>query len=427
MSRLDELIQAYYGSRNGELLIEGTPVSVLAERHGTPAYVYSRSVLERKWDQLRAALPAEFSLYYSVKANPHPEVLRCFLAKGAGLEIASAGEYEHARQAGCAGDKILFAGPGKTESELETVLKGGIEEIHLESLVEAERVSRLARKLGRSAPVALRINPSADAQGGAMRMGGRPAPFGVDEEVLDSVLDRLLEMPALDLRGIHIFAGTQILDLEILAAQYNKGLQLGIHVADRLNRPLRTIDFGGGLGIPYFEHEHALNLAGLGDLLRDFMGRVRANKCFAETRFILEPGRYLAGEGGIYLARVTDIKISRGKKFLILDGGMHHHLAASGNLGQTIKRNYPIAVLNRLDESPDESVEIVGPLCTPLDTLGRGVSVPRTEIGDLVGVFQSGAYGRSASPIGFLSHPPPIEVWVDAKSRRSTEIGRDPD
>jgi diaminopimelate decarboxylase len=146
------------------------------------------------------------------------------------------------------------------------------------------------------------------------------------------------------------------------------------------------------------------------------MRAVDVDRDFALTRFMIEPGRFLVGEAGLYVARVNDIKTSRGKKYLILDGGMNHHLAASGNLGQVIKRNFPIAILNRFDLPPAETVDVVGPLCTPLDTLGRSVSLPVAQVGDLIGVFQSGAYARTSSPLGFLSHPTPPEVLVKHKS-----------
>jgi diaminopimelate decarboxylase len=385
----------------------------LANRYGTPLFLYDRSVIDKKWELLRDALPVEFSIFYSVKANPNRTILQCFLAKGAGLEIASAGEFSQAVNAGCAPEKIVFAGPGKTEAELELVMAQGIGEIHVESSREAERIAAIAQRHGIRARVALRVNPGGEAEGGAMRMGGRPAPFGVDEESLDEALDQLLSFPALDLRGIHLFAGTQILSFEILVSQYRKGLEIAHRVAARMKEPLHTLDFGGGLGIPYFPHERELDIQGLQEALVTLMKEVRNDPLFSGTHFVIEPGRYLVGEAGVYVTRVNDIKISRGKKFLIVDGGMNHQLAASGNLGQTIKRNYPVAVLNKLDRPAEDIVEVVGPLCTPLDILARGVNLPRADVGDLIGVFQSGAYARSASPLGFLSHPAPPEVWVD--------------
>jgi diaminopimelate decarboxylase len=418
MDQTPGLIQRYFPLSKRELRIGEVPVSTLADDYGTPFFVYDRGIIDQKWTLLRDALPDIFSICYSVKANPSQTILKHFLSKGAGLEIASAGEFCQALYAGCVPKNIIFAGPGKTERELEFVLGKGIGEIHLESVREAERVSAIAQKQSIRARVALRVNPGGEAEGGAMRMGGRPAAFGIDEETLDSVLDRLLALNGLDIRSIHIFAGTQILDHQILASQYRKGLEIALRVAARLKSPLHTIDFGGGLGIPYFAHETALDTQKLKQELDVLFEGQKDELLLSGTRFVVEPGRYLVGECGVYVARVNDVKISRDKKFLILDGGMHHHLAASGNLGQTIKRNYPVAVLNKLNEPAQETYEVAGPLCTPLDVLARNVSLPRTEVGDLIGVFQSGAYARSASPLGFLSHATPPEVWVEGSSHR---------
>lgn len=418
MDHVTALVRHYFRSAGHELLVGGVPVSRFAAEYGTPLFVYDQHVLDRKWAVLRRTLPPEFAVSYSVKSNPNPAILKHFLAKGCGLEIASAGEFHQALRAGCPPERMLFAGPGKTEAELELVLAHGIGEIHVESLLEVERVAMMSRRLGVQARVAVRVNPSAEAQGGAMRMGGKPAPFGVDEESLDVVLDRLLSDPAIEFRGLHLFTGTQILDHAILVCQYRKALEIARRVATRLQRPLHTLDFGGGLGIPYFANEHELDMASLREALFALMAEIKGEMCFAETQFMVEPGRYLVGESGIYVTRINDIKVSRGKKFLIVDGGMHHHLAASGNLGQVIKRNFPVALLNKLEAEPAETVDVVGPLCTPLDVLAREVHLPSAQVGDLVGIFQSGAYARTASPLGFLSHLSPAEVLVhDGDSR----------
>ena len=372
--------------------------------------------MDEKLDALRQALPPHFSVFYSVKANPNEAILRHFLSRGCGLEVASAGELRLAIDAGCPPALILFAGPGKTEAELEFALLQGNVEIHLESLTEARRIAEISRRLEVHAKVAVRVNPTGEAEGGAMRMGGRATPFGVDEETLHDVLDVLLADQSLEFRGIHLFTGTQILESSVLVSQYHHGLGIARHVAQRVGHPLHTIDFGGGLGIPIFPHESDLDLESLQRGMAELFATLEADPAFAGTRFVIEPGRYLVGEAGIYISRVIDIKVSRGKKFLILDGGMHHHLAASGNLGQTIKRNYPVAIANKLFKSVEETVDVVGPLCTPLDTLARNVSLPKAEIGDLFVIFQSGAYARSASPLGFLSHPTPPEVWMESGS-----------
>jgi diaminopimelate decarboxylase len=410
------LAKKYFGVSNGELFVGGVGIRNLADKYGTPAFIYDRGVIDRKLSALRQALPGRFSISYSVKANPNLSIIRHLLSRRCGLEIASAGEFQLAMQAGCEPQDILFAGPGKSPAELELVLSSGIGEIHLESLIEARRVSEISRRLGVRANVAIRVNPAAEAEGGAMRMGGRPAAFGVDEEILDEMVDAILADSALCFRGIHVFAGTQILEADTLVNQYRHGLAIARRAAHKAGAPLRTLDFGGGLGIPYFAHEKELDLDKVHTGLTALFAQMESDPDFAGTHFLVEPGRFLVGESGIYLARINDIKVSRGKKFLILDGGMNHHLAASGNLGQTIKRNYPVVIANKLDSPADEAVDVVGPLCTPLDTVARNVTLPCAEIGDLLAIFQSGAYGRSASPLGFLSHPAPAEILVGAGS-----------
>ncbi|NER47747.1 MAG: type III PLP-dependent enzyme [Symploca sp. SIO1A3] len=413
MDQVQNLVSQYFGTSNRELHLGGIPVGNIAAEYGTPLFVYDSQVLDQKWNLLRKALPPEFAISYSVKANPNPAILKFFLDRGGGLEIASAGEFHRALSVGCPPEQILFAGPGKTPAELELVLSKGIGEIHIESLLEAQRISAISSQLGVPAKVAVRVNPTGDAQGGAMRMGGKPLPFGVDEETLDDVLDQILPDKFLDFQGLHLFTGTQILDYEILVDQYRKGLEIAKRVAQRLGHPLNTIDFGGGLGILYFAQDQELNMEKLREELAVLMTQIKNEPLLAGTKLMVEPGRYLVGEGGVYVTRINDIKVSRGKKFLIVDGGMHHHLAASGNLGQTIKRNYPVALLNKLTDTPEETVDVVGPLCTPLDVLARRITLPQAEVGDLVGVFQSGGYARSASPLGFLSHATPPEVWVE--------------
>jgi diaminopimelate decarboxylase len=413
MDRVQALISQHFAASDGVLQLQGQSIAEIAERYGTPLFVYDAQVIERQLTRLRQTLPQQFAVSYSVKANPNPAVMKLFLAQDCGLEIASVGEYQRAIAVGCPPEQLLFAGPGKTEAELTTVLSQGIGEIHAESLTELGRISRISRALGQTTNVAVRVNPTDEAQGGAIQMGGKAAPFGLDEECLDQVLDVIAADPYLNFRGIHLFTGTQILNHEVLLTQYRKALEIARHAAHYLDTALTTLDFGGGLGIPYFAHEQPLDLTQLRTGLQDLMTEIDADPYLHDTKFLVEPGRFLVGECGLYVARVNDLKVSRGKTFAILDGGMHHHLAASGNLGQVIKRNYPVAVLNKLDRNPTHSVDLVGPLCTPLDTLARNITLPDLEIGDLIGIFQSGAYARAASPLGFLSHPTPPEVWIE--------------
>ena len=405
------VVNRYYEVHDNELYMSGISVSRLVREFGSPLFVYDAQVIAQKVNEVLAILPQRFKLYYSIKANPGIAILKSFLELGCGLEVASAGEIFLATTAGCPSNRIVFAGPGKTTRELLVAIKTQVNEIHIESIEEARTIDQLANSQGCVVSVALRINPT-DCSGGAMRMGGKASPFGIDEEELETVLDELVMLKNLDIQGVHLFMGTQILDSSILITQYRRALLIANRVACRLSRPLKTIDFGGGWGTPYFSHEQPLDLEALAKGLKSIDEEMAANPWLNKAEAILEPGRFLVNESGVYLASITRIKRSRGKSFAIIDGGMHHHLAASGNLGQTIKRNYPLAIVNKLGVENTEILEVVGPLCTPLDTIGRGLKLPPVQPGDLVGVFQSGAYARTSSPLGFLSHDSPAEVMI---------------
>ena len=407
------LIQKHFSQDAGQLVMSAVRVNSLVEEYGSPLFVYDRSVMRSQLERLRRAYSDRVDVYFSMKANPALQVVQAFVQYGCGIEIASVGELEQALVAGCRPERILFAGPGKQQHELERAVEVGIGEIHLESITEAHRLNEVAERLGRTVRVSLRINAASSAQGGAMRMGGKPSPFGIDEESLDESLREIVALDNLEVRGVHLFTGTQILDHEVLITQYRKAVEIAHRVASQIPNSLESIDFGGGLGIPYFEKESELDLDAFQPSFRQLLVDIDSDPLLVNARLIVEPGRFLVGEAGVYVSSVIEVKESREKTFLVTDGGMHHHLAASGNLGQTIKRNYPIAALNHLDSEPSGTVEVVGPLCTPLDVLGRSTQLPALKSGDLVGVFQSGAYGRSASPSGFLSHPTPAEVMVE--------------
>lgn len=408
---VDRLTNRYFGHSAGELLVGGLRISEVAETFGTPSFVYDRGVIAEKLREIRSTLPDRFSVYYSMKANPNRYLLECFLAEGCGLEVASAGELRQALAAGCAPSRVLFAGPGKTEAELAAAIEAGIKEIHVEAIDEAITADRLAGAAGKTVDIALRINP-VDSSGGAMRMGGKASPFGIDEEDLDVAITEISALQNVTISGVHLFMGTQILDAETLIGQYRRAVELAKQVAVRAG-PLKTIDFGGGWGTPCFANETPLDLKQVAEGMQEIDDLLAADPGLANAEAIIEPGRFLINEAGLYMCRVLRVKQSRGKTFAIIDGGMHHHLAASGNLGQTIKRNYPIALIGKLNEPAANEIEIVGPLCTPLDTLGRNVSLPDIEAGDLIGIFMSGAYARTASPTGFLSHDTPAEILVD--------------
>ncbi|GBU16316.1 MULTISPECIES: type III PLP-dependent enzyme [Methylobacterium] len=417
----DHLVAAHFPRRDGALQVGGLDLAALAEAHGTPLFVYDAGIMRARYRALSRALEGFASVDYSVKANPRPEIVRVFREEGAGAEIASGAEFRAALAAGVPPERILFAGPGKSDGDIEATVAGGIGEIHLENREEMARVAAAAARAGRVAPVAIRVNPSAAAQGGAMRMGGKASPFGFDEEALDAAVDAVTAEPRLKLSGLHLFAGTQGLSAPTLLAQWAHGLELAARIAARSGRPLATIDLGGGLGIPYFAGEEPLDLDALRDGLPPLRERLRADPLLTEARVVLEPGRYLVGEAGLYVVRVRAVKPSRGSRFVIADGGMHHHLAASGNLGQIVKRDFPVAAVVEGEGAERSPAALVGPLCTPLDTLARAAPLPELAAGDLVAVLQSGAYGLTASPTGFLGHPLPAEVLVE--DGRAVRIG----
>ncbi len=400
---------AAFEVRERSLLIGGVPLPEVARRAGrTPFYAYDRQVMTRRVQALREALPRDLSVHYAMKANPMPAVVGHMASLVDGLDVASGRELQIALDAGVSAADISFAGPGKSPAELEMAVAAGIT-IHLESETELTRVAVIAERTGKTPCVAVRVNPDFELKTSGMKMSGGPKVFGVDAECVPEMLGRIDEL-GLHFRGFHIFSGSQNLRAESLVEAQGLTLDLALRLADHAPGPVETLNIGGGFGIPYFPGDQPLTLGPIAEQLEQRLPEVRARMPRAEI--ILELGRYLVGEAGVYVAEILDRKVSRGRVFLVTNGGLHHHLAASGNFGQVIRKNYPVAIGNRMGETNTEVVDVVGPLCTPLDVLGQQVELPRAEIGDLVVVFQSGAYGYTASPRGFLSHPEPAEILV---------------
>lgn len=409
------LLAEHWVVQDGILQVEGHSLPALVAHYGSPLYVYSAAILRGQLAKLRRCLGPEVDVYYSVKANPNPAVLAVFHEQGTGFEIASAAEYLRAVKTGISADRIVFAGPGKTDAELAFVVDAGIGEVHLESFEEIGRLAQIAAQANKPVKVSVRVNPDASVQGGAMRMGGGATAFGFDESLVDAAVNAIAESSHLQLHGLHLFSGTQILSADTLIAQWNYGFSLAQRLIEG-GAPIRTLDLGGGLGIPYFKNDSALDLDALGAGLQEILRRREADARLKSIKLMVEPGRFLAGPAGLYAARVTTTKISHDEHFTVTDGGMHHHLAATGNLGQVMKKDYPVVLANRLNEAHDTAQKVVGPLCTPLDTYGRKTVLPEARVGDIVAVLQSGAYGLSSSPVGFLSHPMPAEILVDGSA-----------
>jgi diaminopimelate decarboxylase len=394
---------------NGELVVGGLPLSQLAEQIGaTPFYAYDRSVLARRVAELRAALPAELRLHYAMKANPFPPLVHYMASLVDGIDVASGGELDVALVAGADPREISFAGPGKREGELRQAVAAGIL-VNLESFREIPLLADLAQQLGQPARVAVRVNPDFELKSSGMKMGGGPKQFGIDAELVPQALAEI-GRHGLAFEGFHLFAGSQNLKAEAIVEAQGKSYALALQLAQEAPAPVRSLNLGGGFGIPYFPGESRLDLAPLGANLAVLVERARAE--LPGAQLTLELGRYLVGEAGVYVARILDRKVSRGQVFLVVDGGLNHHLSASGNFGQVIRKNYPVAIGNRLEATDTENASVVGPLCTPLDLLADRMELACAAPGDLVVVFQSGAYGASASPQGFLGHPPVVEALV---------------
>jgi diaminopimelate decarboxylase len=395
---------------DGCLIVGGVPLTRIAHRAGrTPFYAYDRALLDERVASLRQHLPTSVKLHYAMKANPMPALVCHMATRVDGIDVASGNELNVALDAGADPREISFAGPGKQEQELSQAIAAGVL-INVESLREIELLGRLARAQALPARVAIRVNPDFALKSSGMKMGGGPRQFGIDAEAVPDAA-RAIARCGLSFEGFHIFAGSQNLNADAIIETQRKTVDLAVRLAESAPAPVKVVNIGGGFGIPYFPGERALDLPRIGTELHALMPSVRDRLPGAEL--VIELGRYLVGEAGIYVCRVVDKKVSRGETFLVTDGGLHHHLAASGNFGQVIRKNYPVCVGNRLDpQEPRQLASVVGPLCTPLDLLADRVELPDAEPGDLVVVFQSGAYGASASPQGFLSHAGCVEILV---------------
>jgi diaminopimelate decarboxylase len=399
----------HWQARDGCLMVGGQSLTRLADRVGrTPFFAYDRRLLDERVALLRRHLPERLQLHYAIKANPMPAVVQHLRPQVDGFDVASASEMKTALDSGMNPAAIAFAGPGKSDAELAQAAAAGIL-IEIESEGELRRLATIAERSGYPPRVAVRINPDFALKGSGMRMGGGPQQFGVDSEHVPWLLGQI-SATGLEFEGFHIFAGSQNLRAEIICDAQRKTVELALELAGQTGQPLRYLNIGGGFGIPYFPKDEPLDLARIGENLASLIDRISALQPKIEV--VLELGRYIVGEAGVYVARVIDRKESRGQVFLVTDGGLHHQLAASGNFGQVLRRNYPLAIGNKFSTEPTETVTVVGCLCTPLDLLGDRCELPCTEVGDLVVVFQSGAYGLTASPTAFLSHPSPVEVLV---------------
>jgi diaminopimelate decarboxylase len=395
---------------DNRLMVGGLPIEQLVERVGqTPFYAYDRRLIGERVAQLRASMPQALRIHYAIKANPMPALVQYLAQLVDGFDVASSGEMKTALDTVMPPDSISLAGPVKRSGELRQAVACGIT-VNLESLNEIDRLAHHGESLGVRPRVAVRINPDYELKSSGMKMGGGPTQFGLDVE---SVLIALEQIVARDFVfvGFHLFAGSQNLNEQAIAEAFEQGVQLARRLADAASVPLRRLNLGGGFGIPYFPGDQPLKIDRLGAALAERLAV--AQSIFPETHFNIELGRFLVGEAGVYVCQVIEKKRSHGRLYLLTDGGLHHHLAACGLLGQTIRKNYPVIVANAVHPAIEpEAAWVVGPLCTPLDRLAEKMPLGHAQPGDWLAVLQSGAYGLTASPRDFLSHPHPLEVIV---------------
>lgn len=409
MKAMGAIPGSFDASVEGGLMIGGYDARWLVDRaKGTPLFVYDNNMIGAKIALFRAAMPDGLGLHYAVKANPYPPLLEWMCRFVDGFDIASEGELAALEEVGAAVIPLSFAGPGKTDRELERAINAKAT-ISVESEGEAARLLGVAGRLGIRPKVMVRVNPPFQLKGAGMKMGGAASPFGIDHDRAAEVVRGLIEAGA-DWRGLHIYPGSQCLDWAAIAEAQGASVNLAGQIADAAGAEPPEVNLGGGFGIPYFAGEAPLDLYSLGQAMGDMLGECPVS--LGASRFTLELGRWLVGEAGVYLTRVTDRKVSRGETFLVTDGGLHHMLAASGNFGQLLRRNYPVAVATRFGAPVDGPANVVGNLCTPLDILADQVELPRAEPGDLIAVFCAGAYGLSASPQAFLSQTKAREMMV---------------
>ncbi|MGZ8161905.1 MAG: pyridoxal-dependent decarboxylase, exosortase A system-associated [Methylobacter sp.] len=400
---------AQFPVKSNNLTVGGIELTRLAARVGkTPFYAYDRQLITDRLTELRRQMPDELKIHYAMKANPMPAVVQHMAGLVDGFDLASAGEMKVALDTTMSAKNISMAGPGKRPQELMQAVAAGIT-INIESFHELDTIASVSEQSGIQAQIAVRINPAFELKASGMKMGGGPKQFGIDEELLPDALKRIKELN-LDFKGFHIYSGSQNLKAESIIEAQQKSIDLAINLSGYYPAPIKKLNIGGGYGIPYFPGETPLDTRQVGDALAKAMAKFKALNPQAEV--IIELGRYLVGEAGIYVCQVLDKKISRGQIFLMVNGGLHHHLAASGNFGQVIRKNYPVAIGNKMNNPEKETVNIVGPLCTPLDILADKMELPAAEIGDLVVIYQSGAYGYTASPHQFLSQPEAEQLLV---------------
>ncbi|MFZ5519241.1 MAG: pyridoxal-dependent decarboxylase, exosortase A system-associated [Candidatus Zhuqueibacterota bacterium] len=388
----------------------------ILRQYPTPGYFYFPSLIRARVHEFLARFGALFSPHYAVKANPHPAILRLMAELGVGADVASAGELAAALENGIPAVNIEFSGPGKTDDELEYAIQNNVGSLNIENFVELEKITQIARQHHCLPNVGVRVNPDQSQVKSGLKMAGE-TQFGLDEIEALRCLDRIKQNQGrIHFTGIHVHSGSQVLDESSLAVNVETIIQLAQRLEMASGLLMEKINFGGGWGIPYFPGQNRLNLDRLGQALHQLFHRREYHSLLNRCRRIVEPGRFLVAESGIYVTKVLYRKQVRSKQFAIVDGGMHQNYLLAGGMGQIIRRNFELDILAHSDRSPVATymLDIAGCLCTPQDILAMNVECSQpVEPGDFVVFFNCGAYGSTASPLNFLSHPRPGEFFID--------------
>lgn len=389
---------------DGMVRMGGFALGDLARAHGTPIFVYDGDAIVDRARVLAGALGDRFGVHASIKANPSIAVGALWRSAGLGAEIASSGELVAAIASGFAPARILFAGPGKTDGELTHAIRSGVGQINAESVGELERIAAIARGLGVVQRVGVRVNLGGSG-GGAIATSGGAQKFGIDEDAFDDAVVRAVDSAPLEFGGIHAMLGSQVLDASAMVAHAGRVIAFARGVAARTGAAVRSVNLGGGIGVAHSDDGAGFDLEAFAGSLRELVEAECASGALATTRFVLEPGRVLCSDLGVYLTRVVDVKESGGERVVIVDGGIHHALLP------ITANSYRMINVDRPDEEGSRAI-VGGPLCTSVDQWRPGASMGSARVGDVLAMLNSGAYGLSAGMTMFLSRGVAAEVLL---------------
>jgi len=383
-------------------------IKEIIKKYKTPMYLYDGEIIKNQYAKLKGCLPEQFEIFFSMKANPLLGICQLMRSLGSRIEVASEGELHTAFAAGFPAQDIIFTSPGKTVEELSYAIDKEIYSINVESFEELEIIREIAREKSKRVNVSIRINPDYDALEAGIKMSGGATQFGVDYKQVVDGINAMAKSPDINIIGIHVYMGTQILIAENIVSIMDKIFEMALEIWEKTGINLKFLDLGGGFGIPYFVNDRQLDLEALKSGINSVWNKYGDK--FRNVRIAVESGRFLMAESGRFLTKVLYCKKNKDRTFIVCDGGSNFH-ANSAFLGRHIRNNFPMTILGKENE-PAFETNVVGPLCTPTDVIGQRVMLPEAEPGDILAVEKSGAYGLTNSPVLFLSHPQPAEILV---------------